>query len=63
MMDVVMDVDVAKEEIEVENSSGMTAVAVVGRAIEFFAKEGNRVVTSDAAAVDSSNATLARVLQ
>jgi hypothetical protein len=41
----------------------MTAVAVVGRAIEFFAKEGNRVVTSDAAAVDSSNATLARVLQ
>jgi hypothetical protein len=55
MIDAVMDVSVAKEETEMENSSGMTAVAVVGRAIGFFAKEGNRVVTSDAAAIESSN--------
>lgn len=46
MIDAVMDEDVSVvgDEEKLESSLGKTAVAVVGRAVNFFAKEGNRAL-------------------
>jgi hypothetical protein len=52
MIDAVMDESVAREDEKLESNMATTAVAVVGRAVNYFAKEGNRVLSSeDAAAV------------
>ncbi|KAL7514713.1 hypothetical protein ACHAXN_012095 [Cyclotella atomus] len=52
MIDAVMDEGVAREDEKLESNMATTAVAVVGRAVNYFAKEGNRVLSSeDAAAV------------